>query len=249
MRWRVPMHPIEHVLPGAGALLDIGCNTGAFLRYARERFPQIQAYGVDLNFLALRQIPRHEIASCQSVSYQLPFADEVFSCVTCIQVFEHIPPGERRATLEEIWRVLKPGGRFVLSTPHAGITAWADPNNLRFRWPRLYRALIRTGLRDRAFTREREVIWHDHFHLHEIRELAGTRAWKTEYVYRGGCLTPFLDLLCWPLYRLGLDASPVNRWLQRLSGWDLSLNLGRAGYNLLIALRKAESYSEAAPSC
>lgn len=50
---------------------------------------------------------------------RLPFEDGTFDAVVCVSVIEHIPdPGDRDAA-REMWRVLKPGGRLILTTPVA----------------------------------------------------------------------------------------------------------------------------------
>ncbi len=157
---------------------------------------------MDINYEALQQAKTTELV-CQSASSSLPFADDSFECLTCIQVLEHIPREERQGTLEEIHRVLRPGGRFILSTPHAGWTAWADPNNLRFRLPNLHKRLLRRGLRDAGYGGQREVIWHHHFTGPELNGLFATRPWRMEYSFRSGILAPFLDALGWPFYRSG----------------------------------------------
>src|SRR5262249_17894092 len=46
---------------------------------------------------------------------QLPFASGTFDMVTCASVLEHIPPGNDRLALWEMARVLKPGGRLLIT--------------------------------------------------------------------------------------------------------------------------------------
>lgn len=47
----------------------------------------------------------------------LPFEDESFDIVTFYDVIEHLPTSPR-PVLEEMWRVLRPGGRLVVTTPN-----------------------------------------------------------------------------------------------------------------------------------
>ncbi len=49
---------------------------------------------------------------------RLPFASEVFDRITMVETFEHIFVDDRPAAMAECYRVLKPGGRIVLSTPN-----------------------------------------------------------------------------------------------------------------------------------
>lgn len=65
----------------------------------------------------------------------LPFSDSSIDEVRAYDFLEHIPPG--RTVIEvinEIWRVLKPGGLFISSTPDAeyGMAAFQDPTHISF---------------------------------------------------------------------------------------------------------------------
>lgn len=47
--------------------------------------------------------------------YDLPFKDGEFENVLCMSVLEHLE--EPRKAIKEMWRVLKPGGRIIVSVP------------------------------------------------------------------------------------------------------------------------------------
>lgn len=47
----------------------------------------------------------------------LPYADDSFDVITSISVIEHIPADGDTLAVREMWRVLKPGGRMVITLP------------------------------------------------------------------------------------------------------------------------------------
>ena len=52
----------------------------------------------------------------------LPFGDNTFDYVLCLELIEHVP--NPTALLEEMNRVLIPGSKLILSTPDYGSFAW-----------------------------------------------------------------------------------------------------------------------------
>ena len=59
----------------------------------------------------------------------LPYDDESFDCVVSFQVIEHIE--EDIACVREVARVLRPGGKFVVSTPNAPMSLTRNPWHVR----------------------------------------------------------------------------------------------------------------------
>ncbi|MFY9556742.1 MAG: class I SAM-dependent methyltransferase [Blastocatellia bacterium] len=235
------MHPIRWVPQTATSLLDVGCNAGELLSYCRMLYPSMKLVGVDVNREAVNKARIHlpdaefEVAGADS----LPFPDGVFECVTCIEVLEHIPSNLRQKAFAEIRRVLRPGGRLVLRVPHAGLFAWMDAANLRFRLPGLYKAIVREGRRDAGYPEGSEgVVWHQHFKKSELIELAGS-GWEIQAHRRGGLfLLPLMDIACWPFYRVRKIDNPVFRFFQRVMDFDIGWDYGRASYDVLVVLRR-----------
>jgi 2-polyprenyl-6-hydroxyphenyl methylase / 3-demethylubiquinone-9 3-methyltransferase len=99
-------------------VLDVGCGGG----YACEFLAQRRAvvFGTDIMAESLQQARDHarennlEIEYHQCTPVRLPFNDQTMDIVTCFDVLEHIP--NKRQTLGEIYRVLKPGGWLFLDT-------------------------------------------------------------------------------------------------------------------------------------
>lgn len=64
----------------------------------------------------------------------LPYADNEIDSIRAYDFLEHIPIGKVISVMDEIWRVLKPGGKFNSSTPDAerGQAAFQDPTHVSF---------------------------------------------------------------------------------------------------------------------
>jgi len=119
-RYRVALAYINN-LKNRELLLDIGCGNASQTEYFAKNFRLTM--GIDLQFQRLPEFNNDlikagitNIKMMGANSEGLPFNREVFDCVTCFEVLEHVV--EQRQTLAEIWRVLKPNGVVILSVPH-----------------------------------------------------------------------------------------------------------------------------------
>lgn len=65
----------------------------------------------------------------QAVVPPLPFPDAAFDCVVSFQVIEHIR--DDAAFVREVRRVLRPGGRFIVSTPNRPMSLTRNPWHVR----------------------------------------------------------------------------------------------------------------------
>ncbi len=120
-RERVHLALLSTMLGPYDVLLDAGCGDGRFLGMVRESFPEVRLAGADYSAVEVAAAADRgfEVAQANFES-ELPFADGEFSVVNLAQVIEHLRDPDR--LLEEIYRVLRPGGHLVLSTPN--LCAW-----------------------------------------------------------------------------------------------------------------------------
>lgn len=103
-------------------VLDIGCGPGKLVRaMGRQVGPGGSVTGVDPSAEAIaynqRRDPHHRYL--RSPAQQLPLPDDGFDVVTCTFVMHHIAEPYRDAALNEMWRVLRPGGRLLLADAHS----------------------------------------------------------------------------------------------------------------------------------
>lgn len=99
-------------------LLDAGCGTGGFLRFALDHGRVGYVAGVDIGAAAIRlageRVPEAELR-CAPL-HELPFPDGSFDLVVSNDVLQHVPSGDVRASLLELGRVLTAEGAVLLRT-------------------------------------------------------------------------------------------------------------------------------------
>jgi len=144
LRHRAALALMPAPAPGA-AILDIGCGAWPVLlletRYDRK-------FGLDPLAGTVPGVPPGiEMKALRLAGpVTLPYPDGAFVCVVSLAVLEHLDQGSLPSLAAEIRRVLAPGGRVVITTPHAV----ADP---------LLHALARMGLASREEIEEHQTLF------------------------------------------------------------------------------------------
>jgi len=106
---------IRDLSPGAkGSYLDIGAGHGDLIRLVTDEF-KVSAAACDYTSELMR-VPGIRVDVVDLNTAALPYPDAAFDLVTCTEVVEHIE--HYRHTIREIFRILKPGGLFVMTTPN-----------------------------------------------------------------------------------------------------------------------------------
>lgn len=127
MRRRV-LAPLKQGLQGFSAtpahqlrILDIACGTGRTLRMVREMLPEASLYGTDLSPAYLRkanqllsELPGTLPQLAQANAEALPYVDNYFHGITCVFLFHELPAAVRQTVINECFRVVQPGGTFVI---------------------------------------------------------------------------------------------------------------------------------------
>ena len=121
-RWR-EARARPWIVEGAD-VLDVGCHEGSFLRSLGGRARR--RVGMDpLAGPAAVASPGLEIIA-ERCDPPLSFPDGSFDAVTMLATFEHVPDDAQAPLIRELHRVLRPGGRVVLTVPSPRVDAIVD---------------------------------------------------------------------------------------------------------------------------
>ena len=96
------------------AVLDIGCGRGKHYSQLRERAAGITYFALDLSPYMLLKHPAGSDRLALGNALQLPYADDSFDVVMANHVLYHLDDVDQG--LDEIKRVLKPGGKLLATT-------------------------------------------------------------------------------------------------------------------------------------
>jgi len=159
----------------AGRWVDLGCGQGELL----ERCGEGGGFGLDFwsaNARAAAKAGHPSVAG--DLNHALPFRDASLDGLALVEVIEHIVRAE--ALVDEMARVLRPGGWLVLTTPN--VVHWT------YRWRTLTgHAPKQEGYHYRVFTRDRleRLLARRGFAL-EARASFGKQALLTRLARLGG---------------------------------------------------------------
>ena len=107
-------------LPISGSLLDAGGGTGRIAQALRGQAGMIVVADLSLQMLEQAHSKDGLELTC-SHSERLPFLNASFDRVIMVDALHHVI--DQQQTADELWRVLKPGGRLVIEEPD--IRAWS----------------------------------------------------------------------------------------------------------------------------
>jgi ubiquinone/menaquinone biosynthesis C-methylase UbiE len=100
-------------------VLDVGCGTGGLALAAKREVGTGTVFGVDASPEMIERAKRKARRAQVDVNFQtglaesLPFTDSMFDVVLSTVMLHHLPGETRRRGVQEMRRVLKPGGRLL----------------------------------------------------------------------------------------------------------------------------------------
>lgn len=98
-----------------GYMLDVGCGLGYLTEAVGGGFVRT---GIDLDLSALKENSRRGLNNMlQADAAKLPFKEKSFDVVICSELLEHLQDGMDKNALREMARIIKPGGRLLITVP------------------------------------------------------------------------------------------------------------------------------------
>ena len=101
-------------LPATGALLDAGGGTGRVAQHMTAKTDAVVIADLSCKMLAESRIKAGVFPVC-TPSERLPFANGHFTRVIMVDALHHVI--DQQGTIDELWRVLAPGGVMVIEEP------------------------------------------------------------------------------------------------------------------------------------
>jgi len=190
----------------SGRLLDIGCGPGTFIGTLGS---SVSATGVDISkqqisyALANNKDAEKNFKVVNDPPYE--FADGLFDTVTLIELVEHLPYEQCLLLLKEAHRLLRSGGRILISTPdYFGL------------WPFLEVLVNRLG----KINYEEQHI--THFDETKLRQLVDEVGFEIQRIEKYQLFSPFAAILGWTVADIASRLEPS--WLRRNFGFLLLAN-------------------------
>lgn len=112
-QWEYPWALENAELRPGSRVLDAGCGASIFPIYLHRQGHHVAACDVDLD---MDLIGPTGVAYTRADLTDLPYEDGRFDAAFCISVIEHLPRERMRDALWELHRVLRPGGKLLLTT-------------------------------------------------------------------------------------------------------------------------------------
>jgi SAM-dependent methyltransferase len=137
--WPEKVAAIEKLVAPHESIVDVGCGTGSILRDLRDRgFTKL--HGLEQSEYAVKRLSQEGIAMARGDILRMPFEDAQFDVAIASQVLEHVI--RRNKFCRELSRIVKPGGKILISVPNNRLGPISDPDHVIKYDARSFRAFL-----------------------------------------------------------------------------------------------------------
>lgn len=119
--WRTYQDKFDFILslvPSGLRVLDVGCGVGILLNRLKTE-KKCEVFGVDISSKAIEILATLGIPGKVSQLPELPMDSHSFDVVIATEVIEHLH--DPKETVNQMVRILRPGGTLILTTPNDSI--------------------------------------------------------------------------------------------------------------------------------
>ncbi len=119
---RMIISPVADAVRGMDEpkILDVACGTGRFLHMLHKALPDAKLSGLDLSPNYIEHARAEVLSGDGDIKLyadnaeKMPLKKDSYDAATCIFLFHELPSDVRRTVMKDVWRVLKPGCKFVV---------------------------------------------------------------------------------------------------------------------------------------
>lgn len=168
-------------------VIDVGCGSGIVAACMADA-PVRECIAVDANPAAIAfarsRFSRPNLRFERCLVDELDLASGSLDACCCMELIEHIYPEQGLKLLETLYRLTRPGGRLLITTP-----------NYRSLWPLLEWALDRSGLVPHL-AGDQHVAFYTH---RRLRALSSATGWAMVQQHTCCTAAPWVAAASWPL--------------------------------------------------
>lgn len=231
-------------------LLDVGCSFGHGTNIFSKKSKK--TYGIDPNKelikIAKKNYPK--INFQEGTMEKTKFPKEFFDTIIVNDVLEHTP--NEINSLNEMYKILKPGGILIITTPHKGLFSFLDVDNYTYymkkHLPKTYNKLYKAKTGKLPKYREGYTQKHKHYNLKNYKEmLRNTKFNKTSKilkVFRSGLIVGPLTNNLRLLFEILTTKKITNKIMipfEFLKNKEFEIPFGPSAYNIAIKIKKNET--------
>lgn len=237
-------------LPGSGTwILDAGSGPLQYPEYLAYSYGYRWRVCLDLSRTALTEARLRLGSQGQYIVgdlANLPFKRDAFEGVVSLHALHHLPQGEQRRGLGELYRVLAPGGKGVV------VYAWGD-GGLLMRCTDSMTRLVLRWLRRRNAPAKPDSLPQTLDAVPPKASQARTHTYKHAFLWATSTLAsiPGSDIRVWRTVNTGFTKAFIHRrllgrfWLRLLYAWEEAAPhlLGRIGQYPMFTLAKPAKWT------